>query len=126
MNQSVHEKVTAKALEKTIKASIKREIASRGINTTTRQGSKELKFLTSKIARYSFENLEQAQIAGEKLGQHLSELFQQRKKPNLDAGLIREVTYQKDLWSLAGLSEAEPHATETATDNTDSSLSTYC
>ncbi len=44
MNQSVQEKVTAKALEKTIKASIKKEIASRGINTTTRQGSKELKF----------------------------------------------------------------------------------
>ncbi|MDJ0532943.1 MAG: hypothetical protein QNJ70_10695 [Xenococcaceae cyanobacterium MO_207.B15] len=119
MNQSAQENLTAKALEKTIKASIKKEIVAKGINTTTRQGNKELKFLASKIARYPFDNLEQAKIAGEKLGQHLSELLQQRNKQNLDGSLIQKIAYQKDLWSLAGLSK--PHLTKTANNNNDSS-----
>ena len=60
MSQFTQKKLTAKALEKAIKASIKKEVSARGINVTTRQGNKELKFLTNKIARYSFDNLEQA------------------------------------------------------------------
>lgn len=108
MNQSFLQNLTPKALEKTIKASIKKEITANGINTTTRQGNKELKFLAKKIALYSFDNHEQAKIAGEKLGQYLSELFQQRNKQNLDASVIQKVAYQKDLWSFAGLSSPNP------------------
>ena len=113
MSQYTQGKVTAKALERAIKTSIKREISARGINVTTRRGNKELKFLTEKIAGYSFENIEQARIAGEKLGQYLAELFQQKKKPNLDGGLIRQVTFQKNIWSLAGLLVEETHSEET-------------
>ena len=121
MSQCTQKKLTAKVLEKAIKASIKKEVSARGINVTIRQGNKELNFLTNKIARYSFDNLEQAQVAGEKLGQHLSELFQHRNKQNLDGGLIQQVTFQKDIWSLAGLSAAESHPLETADDQEDSS-----
>ncbi len=121
MSQSTQGKVTAKALQKTIKASIKREISVRGINVTTRRGNKELKFLTQKIAGYSFENLEQARIAGEKLGQHLSELFQQRKKPHLDGSLIRQVTFQNNIWARAGLSAEETLPKETVERQEDAS-----
>ncbi len=121
MSQSTQGQVTAKAIEKSIKASIKREISAKGINVTTRRGNKELKFLTSKIASYSFENLEQARIAGEKLGQHLSEVLQQRNKQNLDGGLIRQVTYQNSLWSLAGLSVKETSIEETVSYKEDTS-----
>ena len=121
MSQFTQVKVTAKALEKSIKASIKREISARGINVTTRRGNKELKFLTQKIAGYSFENLEQARMAGEKLGQHLSELFQQRNKQYLDGGLIRQVALQKNIWSLAGLSVEETPKEETVSQQEDTS-----
>ena len=121
MSQSTQGKVTAKALEKTIKVSIKREISVRGINVTTRRGNKELKFLTQKIAGYSFENLEQARMAGEKLGQYLSELFQQRKKQDLDGGLIRQVTFQNNIWSRAGLSVEENYREETVEHKEDAS-----
>ena len=114
MSQSTQVQVTAKAIEKSIKASIKREISARGINVTTRRGNKELKFLTHKIADYSFEDLEQAKIAGEKLGQHLSEVFQQRNKQHLDGGLIRQVTLQNNLWSLAGLEETVSYKEDTS------------
>ena len=78
MSQSTQNKLSNKVLEKTISASIKKEIAAANISTTTRKGNKELKFLTGKIAKYPFNNIEQARIAGAKLGQHLAAIFQQR------------------------------------------------
>ncbi len=44
MSQFTQKKLTAKALEKAIKASIKKEVSARGINVTTRQGNKEFIF----------------------------------------------------------------------------------
>jgi hypothetical protein len=58
MSQSTQNKLSSKVLEKTLTASIKKEIAAIGINTSTRQGNKELKFLTRKIAKYPFDNIE--------------------------------------------------------------------
>lgn len=121
MSQSTQGKVTAKAVEKSIRTSIKREISAKGINVTTRRGNKELKFLSQKMANYSFENLDQARIAGEKLGQYLSELFQQKNKQYLDGGLIRQVTSQSNIWSLAGLSIAETLTEEIASSQEDTS-----
>jgi hypothetical protein len=104
MSQLSQPKLNVKAAEKTIKTSIKKKIAEKGINTTTRQGNKELKFLVQKLARYSFASIDKAQDAGQKIGQHIGELLQQRNKQNLDAGTIYQVSEQKNLWSLAGLS----------------------
>ncbi|HHP7230298.1 MAG TPA: hypothetical protein ACFCUY_05500 [Xenococcaceae cyanobacterium] len=101
------EKVSTKSIEKILKSSIKKEITAKGINVTNRRGNRELKFLISKIANYPFKNLEQANVAGEKLGQHLAQLFQQKNQQNLDADVIQQVSYQKNVWSLAGLSIAE-------------------
>lgn len=107
MSQSTHNKLSNKVIEKTISASIKKEIAAANISTTTRKGNKELKFLTGKIAKYPFNNIEQARIAGAKLGQHLAAIFQERGKKDLDGGIIQQVYYQKELLSLAGLSDEE-------------------
>ncbi|MDJ0595336.1 MAG: hypothetical protein QNJ72_36040 [Pleurocapsa sp. MO_226.B13] len=114
MSQSTQNKLSNKVLEKTISASIKKEIAAASIGTTTRKGNKELKFLTSKIAKYPFNDLEQARIAGAKLGQHIAEIFQQRGKKNLDGGIIQQIYFQKELFSLAGLSDPEPASNETS------------
>ena len=99
-----------KIVKKTIKAGIKKEISVRGIDTTTRKGNKELKFLIDKIACYPFDNQDEARVAEDKLGQHLGELLQQKKKNNLDGGIIRQVANQRDLLSLAGLSMSESKA----------------
>ncbi|MGK7948915.1 MAG: hypothetical protein AB4368_08960 [Xenococcaceae cyanobacterium] len=104
MSQSTQKKLSSKVLEKTIYASIKQEIAAASINTTTRKGNKELKFLTNKIAKYPFDNIEKAQIAGTVLGQHIAKVSQQRGKKNLDGGIIQQMLYQKELFSLIGLS----------------------
>ena len=108
MSQFTQNKLNNKVLEKTISASIKKEIAAASINTTTRKGNKELKFLAGKIAKYPFDNIEQAQIAGATLGQHIAEVSQQRGKKNLDGGIIQQMLYQRDLFSLAGLSAEKP------------------
>ena len=105
MSQSTQNKLSSKVLEKTISASIKKEIAAASINTTTRKGNKELKFLTSKIAKYPFDNIEQAQIAGAVLGKHIAEISQKRGQKNLDGGIIQQIHYQRGLFSLAGLSD---------------------
>ncbi len=107
MNQSTPVKFSGKVLEKTIKTSIKKAIASNGINTTTRQGNKELKFLIGKIVQHSFDSLEQATNIGEKLGEKIVEISQKQGKQNLDGGLIRQLSHQKELYSLIGL-PAEP------------------
>jgi hypothetical protein len=107
MSQSTQNQLSSKILEKTLTASIKKEIAAIGINISTRQGNRELKFLSRKIAKYPFDNLEQAQMAGTLLGQQLAEISQQRGKKNLDAGIIQQMLYQRKLFSLAGLSTKE-------------------
>ena len=114
MSQSTQNKLSNKVVEKTISASIKKEIAAVSIGTTTRKGNKELKFLTSKIAKYPFNDLEQARIAGAKLGRHIAEIFQKRGKKNLDGGIIQQIYFQKELFSLAGLSDPEPASNETS------------
>lgn len=103
MNPSSQNQFNSKVLKKAISSSIKKEIAAGGINTSTRRGNKELKFLTGKIARYPFNSLEQAQMAGTKLGQHIADISQKRGKNNLDADIIGQISYQSDLLSIVGL-----------------------
>ena len=112
MNQSAPVKFSSKVLEKTIKTSIKKAIASKGINTTTRQGNKELKFLIGKIAQHSFDSLEQASNVGEKLGEKIVEISQKQGKQNLDGGVIRQLSHQKELYSLIGLPLEQSQAIE--------------
>ena len=55
------------------------------------------------------------------IGKHLSELFRQRNKQHLDGGLIRQVTFQNNIWSLAGLSAEETPTEETVSHKEDAS-----
>ena len=119
MNQSAPVKFSSKVLEKTIKTSIKKAIASKGINTTTRQGNKELKFLIGKIAQHSFDSLEQATNIGEKLGEKIVEISQKQGKQNLDGGVIRQLSHQKELYSLIGLPVEQPQAIEQSSSQND-------
>ncbi|MEM8673748.1 MAG: hypothetical protein AAGF83_07730 [Cyanobacteria bacterium P01_G01_bin.67] len=110
MSQPVQRPFPTKTVEKIIKGKIKNELSAKGINTTTKQGNKELKFLVNKVATHPFENQSQIDTTGDKLGSYLSELFQQKNKQNLDASLIQQVTSRKDFWSLAGLAPEIPIA----------------
>lgn len=104
MSQLLRGYISTKKVEHILKAQIKQNLSAKDINTTTKQGNKELKFLVNKVATHAFETKEQVETTGDKLGSYLSELFQQKNKQNLDASLIRQVCTRKDLWSLLGLS----------------------
>jgi hypothetical protein len=103
MRHSPHNKLSKKVLEKTILDSIKQEIASGEINTFTRQGNKELKFLTGKIAKYPFDRYDRAKIAGTKLGRYIVDISLKKGKKKLDAGIIQQIIYRRNLFVLAGL-----------------------
>ncbi|MEO0834591.1 MAG: hypothetical protein AAFY16_01030 [Cyanobacteria bacterium J06642_3] len=112
MSQQVQRPIPNKTVEKVIKAKIKQELSAQGINTTTKQGNKELKFLANKIATRPFHQQEEVEAIGDKLAQHLSQLFQQKNKQNLDGNLIHQVAIRKDFWSLTGLPIEEVATTE--------------
>ncbi|MGV2829151.1 hypothetical protein [Myxosarcina sp. GI1(2024)] len=114
MSQSSQNSLNSKVIEKTISASIKKEISAASINNATRKGNKELKFLIGQIAKYPFDNLEQAEMAGANLGKYIAEASQKSGKQNLDAGIIHQMRYQGELFSLAGLSEVKPQPEDRA------------
>lgn len=56
-------------------------------------------------------------MAGTLLGQHLAEISQQRGKKNLDGGIIQQMLYQRELFSLAGLSTEKPQLDKSTSDS---------
>ena len=68
--------------------------------------------MVGKIAQHSFDSLEQASDIGEKLGEKITEISQKQGKQNLDGGIIRQLSHQKELYSLVGLSAEQPKAIE--------------
>jgi hypothetical protein len=95
MNQQNPTNLTGKKLIKLLKKTIKTVVIQKGINPSTRQGNKELELLVRKISKNSFNNLQQAKMVGEKLGETIVEFSQQKGKNYLDKGVIRQIVIQK-------------------------------
>jgi hypothetical protein len=100
MNAMNLTEISQKRLVKLAIRSAKEFIAVRGINTTTRKGSKELELLIKKIAGQSLSEQEQATQIGQNVGEKIVELSRQKAKNNLDKGVVRQLAAQKDLLSL--------------------------
>lgn len=120
MSPSNQNQFSSRVLQQTISGSLKQELAAAHLQTTTRRSNKELKFLTSQIAQYPFANLEQAQTAGVLLGQHLAAMAQQRGQPILEGGIIQQLRFQPELFSVAGLGAETPQTEPDSSDSEDS------
>ncbi len=120
MSQSNPNQFSSRVLQQTISGSLKQELAAAHLQTTTRRSNKELKFLVSHIAQYPFVNLEQAQTAGVLLGQHLAAMAQQRGQPTLEVGIIQQLRFQPELFSVAGLGAETPQTEPDSSDSEDS------
>lgn len=92
--------INQKRLVKLAIRSAKEFIATRGINTTTRKGSKELELLIKKITSRSLSDREQATQIGQNVGEKIVELSRQKAKNNLDKGVVRQLAVQKEIFSL--------------------------
>jgi len=92
--------LSQKRLVKLAIRSAKEFIAARGLNTTTRKGSKELELLIKKITGQSLSDREQATQIGQKVGEKIVELSRQKAKHNLDKGVVRQLAAQKEIFSL--------------------------
>ena len=107
MTQLSQKEFSPKTLQKLLKKSIKKVVAEKGISPTTRKGNRELEILVKKIAKQPFNSLEQARIIGEKLGEKIAEISQQRGKENLDKGVIRQLAIQGEMLFISELSTEE-------------------
>ena len=101
MNSESLAEVSQKRLVKLAIKSAKAVIATRGINTTTRKGSKELELLIKKITNRSLINREQATQIGQNVGEKIVDLSVQKEKSNLDKGVVRQLASQKEIFSLS-------------------------
>ncbi len=107
MTQLSQKEFSPKTLQKLLKKSIKKVVAEKGISPTTRKGNRELELLVKKIAKQPFNSLEQARRIGEKLGEKIVEISQQRGKENLDKGVIRQLAIQGEMLFISELSTEE-------------------
>ncbi|MGC9505436.1 hypothetical protein, partial [Baaleninema sp.] len=92
---------STKTLEKTIKKAAKSVLVSQGIDVGNRRGNKELDFIARKIASVSSGDLQDAEEKGQKLGEKISELSEQRGKKNLDRGVVRQVALEGEFFPIA-------------------------
>ncbi|WP_017663525.1 hypothetical protein [Baaleninema simplex] len=91
---------SAKTFEKAVKKAAKSILVDKGIDVSNRRGSKELNFIVRKIASVSSGNLQDAEQKGQKLGEKISELSQQRGKRNLDRGVIRQIALEGEFFPV--------------------------
>lgn len=93
-----------KNLLKLLKKSIKKIVLDNGIDTNTKKGNKELNFLLKKIGKLHFNSFEQVQTQGEKIGQLIVKLSNERGKIALDQGVIQHIILKEDLSFLGEVS----------------------
>lgn len=104
MNQQIQTQFSSQKQIKFLTQTIKKVLVQKGINPSTRQGNKELALLVSKLSQEPFSNLEQAKKVGEKLGEAIVEISQQKDKKYLDKEVIRQISLQNKIPSLAEFS----------------------
>ncbi|WP_219907709.1 GatB/YqeY domain-containing protein [Aphanothece hegewaldii] len=103
-----------KSLLKILKKSIKKIILENGIEPNTKKGNKELNYLLKEIAKSHFSSFEQVQAQGEKIGQLIVKLSNERGKIALDHGIIQHIILKEDL-SLSDEVEEEDEINPTHT-----------
>jgi hypothetical protein len=98
-----------KQIEKSIRKGAKKVIVENGIDPSTHQGNKELKFLLKKLSNSPEITVTQAAKLGEDLGQKIVELSHKLGRQHLDRGVIRQLVLQGNLPSVNQLpSQEEP------------------
>ncbi|MDJ0797123.1 MAG: hypothetical protein QNJ51_09850 [Calothrix sp. MO_167.B12] len=106
MSQKSQATLSNKQLVKVITKTIKKNVALQGINPTTRKGNKELELLVKTISnKKSFTDLSEAREVGEKLGERIIQVSQQRGKKDLDKGVIRFLVSNGDVLTAIGFSK---------------------
>lgn len=87
-------------IEKSLKRAVKRVLAAKGINLSTRKGNKELDFVLKQMTGTSFSSFTEVEATGEALGIKIVELSEQLGKTHLDRGVIRHLSLQKYVASV--------------------------
>ena len=120
MRQESQATFSTKKLVKFIAKTVKENVASKGIHLTTRKGNKELELLVRSLCKKkSFTNLEEAREVGERLGEKIVQISQQRNKKDLDRGVIRFLASEGEILTVIGFSTEETVVSSQPTDNTD-------
>ncbi|MDJ0615879.1 MAG: hypothetical protein QNJ63_03860 [Calothrix sp. MO_192.B10] len=106
MSQKSQATLSNKQLVKVITKTIKKNVALQGINSTTRKGNKELELLVKTVSKKkSFTDLSEAREVGEKLGERIIQVSQQRGKKDLDKGVIRFLVSTGEVLTAIGFSK---------------------